>query len=33
MVYKRGLDIEGMEKAKKYEIYRHKSLTRVIAVR
>ena len=33
LVYKRGLDIEGMEKAKKYEIYRHKSLTRVIAVR
>jgi tRNA (guanine10-N2)-dimethyltransferase len=33
LVYKKGLDIEGMEKAKKYEIYRHKSLTRVIAVR
>jgi tRNA (guanine10-N2)-dimethyltransferase len=33
MVYKKGLDVQGMEKAKKYEIYRHKSLTRVIAVR
>jgi tRNA (guanine10-N2)-dimethyltransferase len=33
MVYKKGLDIEEMNKAKKYEIYRHKSLTRVIAVR
>ena len=33
MVYKKGLDIPEMDKAKKYEIYRHKSLTRVIAVR
>lgn len=33
MVYKKGLDIEELNKAKKYEIYRHKSLTRVIAVR
>lgn len=33
IVYKKGLDIEEMGKAKKYEIYRHKSLTRVIAVR
>lgn len=33
MVYKKGLDVEEMSKAKKYEIYRHKSLTRVIAVR
>ncbi|HXU94809.1 MAG TPA: DNA methyltransferase [Candidatus Nitrosotalea sp.] len=33
MVYKKGLDVQGMKKAKKYEIYRHKSLTRVIAVR
>jgi len=33
LVYKKGLDIEEMSKAKKYEIYRHKSLTRVIAVR
>jgi tRNA (guanine10-N2)-dimethyltransferase len=33
MVYKKGLDVEEMGKAKKYEIYRHKSLTRVIAVR
>jgi tRNA (guanine10-N2)-dimethyltransferase len=32
MVYKKGLEIEEMSKAKKYEIYRHKSLTRVIAV-
>jgi len=33
IVYKKGLDGEEMNKAKKYEIYRHKSLTRVIAVR
>jgi len=33
IVYKKGLDIEEMSKAKRYEIYRHKSLTRVIAVR
>ena len=33
IVYKKGLDVEEMSKAKKYEIYRHKSLTRVIAVR
>jgi len=33
LVYKKGLDIPEMDKAKKYEIYRHKSLTRVIAVR
>ena len=33
MVYKKGLEVEEMSKAKKYEIYRHKSLTRVIAVR
>lgn len=33
IVYKKGLDVQGMEKTKKYEIYRHKSLTRVIAVR
>jgi len=33
MVYKKGLEAEELNKAKKYEIYRHKSLTRVIAVR
>lgn len=33
IVYKKGLDVEEMSKAKRYEIYRHKSLTRVIAVR
>ncbi len=33
MVYKKGLEVEEISKAKKYEIYRHKSLTRVIAVR
>ena len=33
MVYKKGLDIEDLSGAKKYEIYRHKSLTRVISVR
>ncbi len=33
IVYKKGLDVEEISKAKKYEIYRHKSLTRVIAVR
>ena len=33
IVYKKGIDMEEMSKAKKYEIYRHKSLTRVIAVR
>jgi tRNA (guanine10-N2)-dimethyltransferase len=32
MVYKKGLEVGEMSKAKKYEIYRHKSLTRVIAV-
>jgi|SRR5579883_1071882 len=32
MVYKKGLEVEEMSKAKKYEIYRHKSLTRVIGV-
>lgn len=33
IVYKKGLDVEELDKAKKYEIYRHKSLTRIIAVR
>jgi tRNA (guanine10-N2)-dimethyltransferase len=33
IVYKKGLDVDELNKAKKYEIYRHKSLTRVIAVR
>jgi tRNA (guanine10-N2)-dimethyltransferase len=33
MVYKKGIEVEEISKAKKYEIYRHKSLTRVIAVR
>ena len=32
MVYKKGLEVDEISKAKKYEIYRHKSLTRVIAV-
>lgn len=32
MVYKKGLEGDTMDKAKKYEIYRHKSLTRVISV-
>src|SRR5207245_8776610 len=32
MMYKKGLDVEELSEAKKYEIYRHKSLTRVIAV-
>ncbi|MGI0065153.1 MAG: TRM11 family SAM-dependent methyltransferase, partial [Nitrosotalea sp.] len=32
MVYKKGIEVEEISKAKKYEIYRHKSLTRVIAV-
>jgi len=32
LVYKKGLDVD-LGKIKKYEIYRHKSLTRVIAVR
>ncbi|HEX5456926.1 MAG TPA: DNA methyltransferase [Candidatus Nitrosotalea sp.] len=32
MVYKKGLEVDEMSKAKKYEIYRHKSLTRVIAI-
>jgi len=31
MVYKKGVDV-ALDKAKKYEIYRHKSLTRMIAV-
>lgn len=33
MVYKKGLDVDGLDEAKKYEIYRHKSLTRTIAAR
>ena len=33
MMYKKGLDVEDLNEAKKYEIFRHKSLTRVIAVR
>ncbi|SRR5579885_106702 len=33
MVYKKGIDLDYLDKAKKYEVYRHKSLTRVIAVR
>jgi tRNA (guanine10-N2)-dimethyltransferase len=33
VVYKKGLDVDELGKAKKYEIFRHKSLTRVIAVR
>lgn len=33
MVYKKGIEINDLDNAKKYEIYRHKSLTRVIAVR
>ncbi len=33
MVYKKGMDIDELEKAKKYEVYRHKSLTRMIVVR
>jgi len=33
MMYKKGLDVEDLSEAKKYEIFRHKSLTRVIAVR
>ncbi len=33
LVYKKGHDLKELSKAKKYEIYRHKSLTRVIAVR
>ena len=33
MVYKKGMDVDELDKAKKYEIYRHKSLTRVIAIR
>ena len=32
IVYKKGLDVDALGKAKKYEIFRHKSLTRVIAV-
>ena len=32
MVYKKGLEVDEISKAKKYEIYRHKNLTRVIAV-
>jgi tRNA (guanine10-N2)-dimethyltransferase len=32
IVYKKGLEVDEISKAKKYEIYRHKSLTRVIAV-
>jgi tRNA (guanine10-N2)-dimethyltransferase len=33
LVYKKGIHITELSKAKKYEIYRHKSLTRVIVVR
>jgi len=33
MVYKKGMDIDELDKAKKYEVYRHKSLTRMIVVR
>jgi tRNA (guanine10-N2)-dimethyltransferase len=33
IVYKKGLEVEEMDKAKKYEIYKHKSLTRIIAIR
>ncbi|MGI0045662.1 MAG: DNA methyltransferase [Nitrosotalea sp.] len=33
LVYKKGMDIKELNEAKKYEIFRHKSLTRVIAVR
>jgi tRNA (guanine10-N2)-dimethyltransferase len=33
IVYKKGIDVDELAKAKKYEIYRHKSLTRVIAVK
>ena len=33
IVYKKGFDVKELNKAKKYEIFRHKSLTRVIAVR
>jgi tRNA (guanine10-N2)-dimethyltransferase len=32
IVYKKGQDVDELGKAKKYEVYRHKSLTRVIAV-
>ncbi|MDE1862564.1 MAG: RNA methyltransferase [Thaumarchaeota archaeon] len=33
VVYKKGTEADVLAKAKKYEVYRHKSLTRVIAVR
>lgn len=33
IVYKKGQDVDELNEAKKYEIFRHKSLTRVIAVR
>ncbi len=33
VVYKKGMEIDELSKAKKYEVYRHKSLTRVIAIR
>ena len=33
LVYKKGVEVDELSKAKKYEVYRHKSLTRVIAVR
>lgn len=33
LVYKKGIDVTELSEAKKYEIYRHKSLTRVIVVR
>jgi tRNA (guanine10-N2)-dimethyltransferase len=33
IVYKKGMDVDELGKAKRYEIFRHKSLTRVIAVR
>ncbi len=33
LVYKKGLGIEDLDWSKKYEIFRHKSLTRVVVVR
>lgn len=33
MVYKKGMEVEELANAKKYEVYRHKSLTRMIVVR
>ena len=32
IVYKKGMDVGELDKAKKYEIFRHKSLTRIIAL-